>query len=72
MQSGIKGVIKMAITKTIYLQEETWKRLEQIQRKCERTISISNLVEMMVLDWLTNYDFKLKIQKEKIRKEQII
>jgi len=58
----------MAITKAIYLQEETWKRLEQIQRRCERTISISNLIEIMVIEWLTNCDQKLKYKK--IRKEQ--
>ena len=60
MQSRIKGVMKMAITKAIYLQEETWKRLEQIQRRWERTISISNLIEMMVKDWFANYNLKMK------------
>lgn len=51
--------MKMFITKEIYLQEETWEKLEQMQRRCDRTISISNLIEMMVKDWFTNYDLKI-------------
>lgn len=60
MQSRMKGIMKMAITKAIYLQEETWKRLEQLQQRCERTISISNLIEMMIKEWFANYDLKTK------------
>jgi len=56
----MKGVMKMAITKAIYLQEETWKKLEQLQQRCERTISISNLIEMMIKEWFANYDLKTK------------
>lgn len=44
--------------KEIYLQKETWRRLEQIQRQWDRTISISNLIEMMIEKWFANYDLR--------------
>ena len=60
----------MATAKTVYLDDKTWKRLEQIQRRYERTISISNLIEVMIMEWFANYDLKInRIIKEAKEKE---
>lgn len=46
--------------KLIYLDDKTWGRLEKLQWTWNRTISISNLIEMMVKDWFADYNLKIK------------